>query len=70
MAVTADEFELPLAVAESTGTLAFALGIKPNIVRSHISHNLDGTKKGVKYTSVLVPDDDEEPDDDYKFKEW
>lgn len=68
MAVTSDKYELPVAVADSTGQLAVITGVGANAIRSHISHKLNGTKRGIKYVIVRIPDDSEEPDDEDNFK--
>lgn len=62
MMVTADKYELPLAVAESCGELADILGV----TRSAISHALEwsGYRKSIgrnvnrKYVKVKVEEED------------
>lgn len=51
--VTADEYELPLYVAETVSELADFVGLAPSTIRSAISH---AKKKGFncKYKKVLI----------------
>ena len=56
MKVTRDEYELPLAVAETKAELARMLGIKREHVRTAFSH----AKKFKNPTYVVVEVDDED----------
>ena len=57
MAVTPDQFELPLCVQDSPGELAEALGITINAVRSACAPGKtakSGTKRGYRIVRVEV----------------
>ena len=63
LAVTPDEYELPIAVADSAGSLARILGVTTNTVML-ASHNYargkdSGLSRGYRVTRVLVPKEDE-----------
>lgn len=53
MKATKDEYELPLAVAESAGELAELTGVDKKVIISSISHKRRQWKK------VIVEDEDE-----------
>lgn len=53
--VTTDEYELPIAVADSAYELAEMVGTKQSVIYSSISH-----KRG-SYRRVEVEDDETEP---------
>lgn len=48
MAVTPDEYELPIAVEESLYMLAQRLGVTTDSIRSMIYHNSSGRYAGYK----------------------
>ncbi len=52
MIVTRDEYELPLAVEDSSINLARRIGMNPNTLRSSMSHGYKG------YCKVEVEEDD------------
>lgn len=56
MEVTADEFELPIAVADSAGQLAKMCGTTKGTIFSLISHEKAGVQKS-KYKRVEIEDD-------------
>ncbi len=58
MAVTADEFELPMAVCDSAKELAFKLGITHEAVRKNASRNGNGRNNGYKVIRFLEDDED------------
>lgn len=58
MKVTNDEYELPLAVAESAAELARMTGIKPESLYSIISRERHGKKRTYSYREVEVDDED------------
>lgn len=59
MMITKDEFELPLAIAESAEELARIVGVTKNAVCSGASRN---AHRGVwsRFRRVTIPNDDEE----------
>lgn len=57
MQVTDDEFELPVAVADSSGELAKIVGVSRNSILSAISHVKAGRKKKSRYVSVEVDEE-------------
>lgn len=59
MAVTADEYELPIAVANSPSELGKMVGVSENTVSSAISHNQNGKTRGYKFIMVIVEDEEE-----------
>lgn len=52
MAVTADEYELPLCVRDSVEELAEVFGVQPNTIYVNISRNQCG--KNMKHKFVVV----------------
>lgn len=58
MKVTNDEYELPLAVAESAAELARMTGIKPESLYSIISRERHGKKRTYSYREVDIDDED------------
>ena len=61
MAVTADELELPVAIADTTIELAEILSkghrkIEPSTIRTAISRKLNGNTYGLKYLKVWIDD--------------
>lgn len=54
MAVTADEYELPLVVTDTVIELAEKLNLKPQSVSSSICRNLSGRKVGYKIVRVKL----------------
>ncbi|MEA4922182.1 MAG: hypothetical protein VB031_02305 [Eubacteriaceae bacterium] len=54
MAVTADKYELPTMVADSSKELAGMLGRTVNSVRSHISHTKEGIVNGKRCGEKLI----------------
>lgn len=58
MKVTNDEYELPLAVAESAAELARMTGIKPESLYSIISRERHGKKHTYSYREVDIDDED------------
>ena len=61
MEVTQDEYELPLAIADSPAELARMCGVNPNAVSSAISHWKSGKHPRSRFIVVKI---DEEDDDD------
>ena len=57
MRVTRDEYELPLAVAETQAELAHMLGVKPTLVYNGIRAVKQGKVKHSSYKIVEVEDD-------------
>ena len=60
MAVTPDEYELPLFVTESLDEMAKAFHKSKNVISSSICHERQGTASGVKFIAVEVENDDGE----------
>ena len=58
MMVTSDEFELPLAVADSASELAEICGVKANIIYSSISHHHAKGFKRCKWVCVKISEGD------------
>ena len=56
MMVTMDEYELPLAVAESAGELAKKVGVDKNTIMSCVSHVRKGRKTRSRYVKVEIED--------------
>lgn len=52
MAVTADRYELPIVVAESSVELAEKLGTTPTSIRVRACKQQDGSKAGVRIYKV------------------
>lgn len=52
MAVTADRFELPLAVCETAGELARAMGVRESTVFSSLNRGSSGKKRGWRIVKV------------------
>lgn len=52
LAVTADEYELPLVVADSAEELGAKFGVKANTVISAIIRGYNGRENGYKYVRV------------------
>ena len=61
MAVTDDEYELPIAVGRSAFELADMLGVKANSIYAYFCDCKASKRKCKnKYTKVEIDDDDEE----------
>lgn len=59
IAVTPDEYELPLAVANSSWELGRMMGVKGNVIRRQFNNHQRGKlKKWTKYKIVKVVDED------------
>ena len=58
MKVTNDEYELPLAVADTMAELARMTGIKPESLYSIISRDRHGKKHTYSYREVVIDDED------------
>lgn len=54
MAVTADQYELPLVVTDTVIELAEKLNIKPQSVSASICKNLSGRNAGYKIVRVKL----------------
>ena len=52
MAVEADEYELPLAVADTAEELGRMVGLKKNSIIDSVLKNRNGREKGEKYIKV------------------
>lgn len=57
MAVTADKYELPIAVCETATELGRLLNIPDAYIRNAVCMNRTGKYKGVKYIKVIIDDD-------------
>lgn len=58
MAVTPDEYELPMAVADTAKELSHMLGLKSNTVKHlYYKHNKGEYKKHVKYKIVKIKEE-------------
>lgn len=58
MAVTADEYELPLCIEDSAKKLSDHTGIKYPTIRAAISRGHDGRYLGMKFVMVKVDEND------------
>lgn len=61
MAVTSDEYELPMMVTNNIDELAKTFGISALTIRSHMAKQTTGKRNGVKFVRVIF--DEEEADD-------
>ena len=52
MAVTADKYEFPLIVADTTRELARVMGVTNNAVSTAICRSIPGSLSGVRYVRV------------------
>ena len=59
MKVTEDEYEFPVAIADSARELARILGIKTNSIYSRISHVRYGRNQYTTYKKVRIDEDEE-----------
>ena len=53
LAVTADEYELPIAVADTAKELGKIFGVSADTVMTSIHYGSSGVAKGYKYAKVL-----------------
>ena len=58
MAVSTDEFELPLFISEDIKEVATRYGITYNDILSRISNGRSGKTNGVKFIRIDVEDDE------------
>lgn len=56
LAVTPDEFELPLCVCESVEEIAGVYGVSSNTVLSSITHDRSGKSTGRKFIRIEIND--------------
>lgn len=54
MAVTADKYELPVAIGETASELARTLGVSTNSILSSITKKQSGKCRKMKYVKVDV----------------
>ena len=54
MAVTADEYELPLAVEDSPKKLSCATGYSCSLICSCVSRRSSGKTRGIKFVKVVI----------------
>lgn len=54
MAVTKDKYELPIAIAESSLSLALKVGKKKNVIESVVSKWEHGKQKKTPYVRVWI----------------
>ena len=64
MAVTADEYEIPLIVEDSISKLAAKTGISVNTIRTSIDRNQSGYRRGFKFIKVEEDESDEKTSKD------
>ena len=57
MAVTADEYELPVAIADTCKELAKLCGVSRNTIRHAMQRGWNGKRTGRKFIKVEVNDD-------------
>ena len=58
LAVEADEYELPLAVEDSSEKLGRVYGLSKKTVASMVRYGSDGSKSGHKFVKVRLIDDE------------
>lgn len=58
MAVTPDEYQLPLAVADSVQQLAWMVGVTSNSIYSAISHGESRNWKKRRYVRIRVDEEE------------
>lgn len=58
LAVEADEYELPLAVEDSSEKLGTVYGLSKKTVASMVRYGSDGSKSGHKFVKVRLIDDE------------
>ena len=58
MVVEADDYELPLAVAESPKELGKMIGVSWHTIRNCIYKRYDGRQSGRKYVKVRIEDNE------------
>ena len=58
LAVEADEYELPLAVEDSSEKLGKVYGLSKKTVASMVRYGSDGSKSGHKFVKVRLIDDE------------
>ena len=58
MAVTADEYELPIAVADTSIELGKMLGVSDSTIAVSIKKKFDGRRNGYRYLKVENIDND------------
>ena len=54
MAVTGDQYELPIAVEENPEILARKMGVKKNLIYSNIANDRSGQTTGIKFVRVEI----------------
>lgn len=54
MAVTLDEYELPVCVADNTYVLARMLGMRHDLVRDYLSKGRKLVRKGIRFITIEV----------------
>ena len=59
LAVTADELELPIVVADSSSELAEKLGTTPTAIRVRAHKKQDGSKAGVRIYRIDVLEEED-----------
>ena len=57
MAVTADEYEHPIAIADSSTELAEMLGINPSTIRTNLQRGKNGAVSGRRILKVRKDDE-------------
>ena len=58
LAVEADEYELPIAVEDSSEKLGKVYGLSKKTVASMVRYGSDGSKSGHKFVKVRLIDDE------------
>lgn len=58
LAVTADEYELPIAVADTSIELGQMLGVSDSTIAASIKRKCDGSRNGYRYLKVENVEDD------------
>lgn len=66
MIVTADEYELPLMVADKAKDLAKYKGISPSTVSTHIKRKYSGKISGIKYIKIEIDNEEKNTSENIK----
>ena len=70
LAVTADKYELPIAVADTAKDLGQMLGISKNAIIIQAQLDLDGTRSGRKLIKVPIGEEDDKDIYNSDHSDW
>lgn len=66
MEVTRDEYELPVAVADSADELAKICGVSVNCIRVHVYRHESGLTNTKRFIRVDIGEPDDDAEEDYR----